>query len=76
MKPWNDYRSIIKVLHHERIYHGVTQADLAHKIGISESTLSKWEHGYRTPSIYNLLAWCDSLDIRLITEPYPKPNDS
>lgn len=44
---------------------GMTQKELAEKIGISDKTVSKWECGNSIPDIIYLEALCDSLDIRV-----------
>ncbi len=44
---------------------GMTQRELAEKIGISDKTVSKWECGNSIPDISYLEALCDSLDIKV-----------
>lgn len=44
---------------------GMTQKELAKKIGISDKTVSKWECGNSIPDISYLEALCDSLDIKV-----------
>ena len=44
---------------------GMTQKELAEKIGISDKTVSKWECGNSIPDISYLEALCDSLDIKV-----------
>ena len=44
---------------------GMTQKELAEKIGISDKTVSKWECGNSIPDIIYLEALCDSLDIKV-----------
>lgn len=44
---------------------GMTQKELAEKIGISDKTVSKWECGNSIPDIIHLEALCDSLDIKV-----------
>ena len=42
---------------------GLTQKELAEKIGVSDKTISKWECGNSIPDISYLEALCNSLDI-------------
>lgn len=42
---------------------GLTQKELAEKVGISDKTISKWECGNSMPDISYLEALCTSLDI-------------
>ena len=44
---------------------GMTQKELAEKLGISDKTVSKWECGNSIPDISYLEALCDSLDIKV-----------
>lgn len=42
---------------------GLTQKELAEKIGVSDKTISKWECGKSIPDIFYLDALCSSLNI-------------
>lgn len=42
---------------------GYTQADLAFRIGQHPSLVSHYENGSRMPSLANLVALCDALDV-------------
>jgi len=42
---------------------GMTQKELAEKVGVSDKTISKWECGNSIPDISYLESLCDSLDI-------------
>ena len=42
---------------------GMTQKELAEKVGVSDKTISKWECGNSIPDISYLEALCNSLDI-------------
>ena len=58
-KPYPDnWRAMIMMrerLKQERQLAGLTQSQLAHLIGISQQTLSKHEHGKRTPQHFSLI---------------------
>ena len=43
-------------LREQRIKHGLTQEQLAEKIGVSRQSVSKWEQGISDPSTSNLFA--------------------
>lgn len=42
---------------------GLTQKDLAEKIGVSDKTISKWENGNSTPDTSMLLSISEALDV-------------
>lgn len=44
---------------------GLTQDDLNYKIGVADGSVSKWECGYRTPTLFNLMCWADALEAEL-----------
>jgi len=44
---------------------GLTQRELAEKIGVSDKTISKWECGKSMPDISYMDALCNSLDINM-----------
>ena len=44
---------------------GLTQKELAEKIGVSDKTISKWECGKSMPDISYMDALCNSLDINM-----------
>ena len=56
---------------------GYTQEELAIKIHVVRQTISKWEKGYTTPSIYQLVAICYALNIKegpsYFTKNFQKP---
>lgn len=45
---------IAKILKEERIKKGISQEELAQYCGVSKSSVSKWEKGITSPSIYQL----------------------
>ncbi len=60
-----DQERIGKFISEIRKQRGMTQKELAEKIGISDKTISKWECGNSIPDITYLEALCDSLDIKV-----------
>lgn len=58
-----DQVKIGKFLAETRKQRGMTQRELAEKIGISDKTVSKWECGNSMPDISYLESVCNSLDI-------------
>lgn len=43
---------------------GLLQKDLSDKTGLTETTISRYINGSRTPNIENLYLICDALDIK------------
>lgn len=60
-----DQEKIGKFIAEVRKQRGLTQKELAEKIGISDKTISKWECGNSIPDISYLESLCDSLDIKV-----------
>ena len=58
-----DQEKIGKFIFEMRKQKGLTQKELAEKVGISDKTISKWECGNSIPDITYLEALCNSLDI-------------
>lgn len=48
-----DRGSLLKDL---RIHYKYTQAEVAHKIGVSATTVLRWENNYKTPSMEHMRA--------------------
>jgi transcriptional regulator with XRE-family HTH domain len=44
------------------------QRDLALKIGVDETLVSRWESGLRRPSWFNLVCWADALGVQITIE--------
>ena len=74
----NKIGSFIQLCRKEK---GMTQKDLADRIGVSDKTISKWENGNSVPDTEILTALCQSLDIsvnellsgeKLPVETYPQ----
>ena len=58
-----DNEKIGKFIAELRKEKGMTQKELAEKVGVSDKTISKWECGNSIPDITYLEALCNSLDI-------------
>jgi len=58
-----DQEKIGKFILELRKQKGMTQKELAEKVGVSDKTISKWECGNSIPDITYLEALCNSLDI-------------
>lgn len=74
----NKIGSFIQLCRKEK---GMTQKDLADRIGVSDKTISKWENGNSVPDTEILTSLCQSLDIsvnellsgeKLPVETYPQ----
>ena len=52
-------------LYHLRRARGMSQEQLAEKIGVSRQTISKWEGGLSTPDLEKLIALADCFEITL-----------
>ncbi|HAA13070.1 MAG TPA: hypothetical protein DCE41_15810 [Cytophagales bacterium] len=59
------YHPVILPLRKERKRQQLSQEELAHRIGLTEGYLSRWEQGTRTPTLFNLTCWAESLGFRL-----------
>lgn len=46
---------------------GLTQGELAKKVGVSQKTLSSWETGRTDPSIEETIKLCNALDCTIET---------
>ena len=58
-----DQIKIGKFIAEMRKQSGITQKELAEKIGISDKTISKWECGKSMPDLFYLESICDSLNV-------------
>ena len=52
-------------LYHLRRARGMSQEQLAEKIGVSRQTISKWEGGLSTPDLPKLIALADCFEVTL-----------
>lgn len=52
-----------KLIRRRRWLLGLTQTDLAEKLGVSLDAISKWEHGYRRPRAISITRLADALQL-------------
>lgn len=52
-------------LQSERIRQGLTQLQLADRLGVHAPSLSAWEHGAVVPSFPSVLRWCEALGVEV-----------
>lgn len=57
-----DYRAMVDRLREARDNLGLSQADVADKIGVTAVTVGKWERFVHTPSLFHLISWWRVLD--------------
>jgi transcriptional regulator with XRE-family HTH domain len=60
-----DYAVFLAVLKDARLKAGLSQEDVAEKIGETQSFISKCERGERRIDVLELRIWCDALGINL-----------
>lgn len=48
---------------------GLTQQQVAGRLGVHRSMVSDWETGQHAPRLTGLVAWCDALSLTLTTSP-------
>ena len=61
-----EYRVVLKLLRDARRASGLTQVDLANKLAITQSLLSKMERGDRRIDVVELRAVCTAIGLDLI----------
>ena len=69
------WRTLREHLRRRRVGLGMSQEALGSVIGCDASHLSRWECGDRAPSLFNLMAWVESLGLAfhvVATEGVPK----
>lgn len=57
------------VLRARRVELGLTQCELAKRIGYGERYISLWERGVYSPRLCSLEDWLGGLDMRIVIEP-------
>ena len=59
------YNKIIDTLIKQRKDQGLTIEKLAMEIGTDSKTLGDWERKNKEPRLFNLLCWCEALQVYL-----------
>ena len=54
------------LLRDARIAAGQLQADVATAVGVTQTALSYWENGRRSPSLADLERWADAVGCRIV----------
>lgn len=69
-KPWPDQvPEVITRLIAKRLDAGLSQQELADRLGYSYDTVHQWENGRIHPAFQSLLNWCQFLGVTLtVTE--------
>ena len=62
------YNKIIDVLVQQRKNVGLTIEQLAMTIGTDTKTLGEWERKNKEPRLFNLLCWCEALQVYLTVQ--------
>lgn len=57
------------VLRNARIAAGQLQADVAAALGVTQTALSYWENGRRSPSLADLERWAKAVGCRIVVAP-------
>lgn len=56
---------IMAALRTERLRRGMTLTELSHLVGYNRKMLSACETGYRTPNLFQLIAWAQVFNFTL-----------
>lgn len=62
-----EYAVLLELLRELRDRAGVLQAELAERLGVPQSYVSKSENGERRLDILEVRAWCDALEVAFPT---------
>ena len=58
-----EYHVLLDLLREARIAAGVNQIDLADRVGMTQSMVSKCERGERRLDVIELRRWCGAIDV-------------
>ncbi|MCL4740953.1 MAG: helix-turn-helix domain-containing protein [Phycisphaerales bacterium] len=61
----SEYDTLRRLLREARERAGVTQTDLAERLGLTQSVVSKCERGERRLDVIELRAWCHAIGVSL-----------
>ena len=70
------YKSIITKLVQLRKQRKLSQENIALEIGIETKLLGQWERMAVEPRLFNLLCWCEALQVYLTSKNYKKKSRS
>jgi transcriptional regulator with XRE-family HTH domain len=56
---------LVRQLRARRIKLGMLQRQVAERCGVTQTTVTDWENGYRNPNIHKLQCWANALDMAL-----------
>lgn len=62
-----EHKVFLACLREARESSGLTQIDLADRLGMTQSQVSKCERGERRLDLIELHAWCQALGVKLMT---------
>lgn len=60
---------LLQAIHDYRKTVGISQQELASKLQVETSTLSRWETGKTRPSLESLLLFIDAVGLELVIQP-------
>jgi predicted transcriptional regulator len=56
---------LVRDLRARRLHLGLTQRQVAAKCGVSQSCITDWESGTKTPTLHHLQCWVNALNMAL-----------
>lgn len=59
------YSTLVLQLRQRREELGLTQLDVAMKIGVSDYMVTKWENLLKMPTAWGLMCWCQALGVQM-----------
>jgi transcriptional regulator with XRE-family HTH domain len=69
MSAGGDFLSVMRLLVAARVAQGVTQLQIARRIGVSRQAIAAWENGVNVPAADKLFVWASFLGLRLSVAP-------
>lgn len=64
-----DAMELLQAIHDYRKTVGINQQELARKLQVETSTLSRWETGKTRPSLETFLLYVDAVGLELVVQP-------
>jgi DNA-binding XRE family transcriptional regulator len=65
-KRYVHVHSIVEKLTAKRLADGISQDEMAKRVGVARETISRFENGRIPPRLESLERWCAALDMRLV----------